>query len=199
MKTTSLLTLLTITLFSTLSYAQLGSIRPIGPIDDGVIGGIDEIDEDYNQPGIIDDRLDDRYDDRFDDRLDQTRQLRLELNLHEQEFNSRQGEDTIALKALIQRQYGHLPLERMDLKKVIVLAKSQAGRAQMSLLTGHEMSGAQTIAGNHHAYHRRGVGFQRYIFQSRGLEGRGVWQLKIQGNVKVARIMIVLGEKMRRH
>jgi|GEM_PF-3785160 len=211
MKTTSLLTILSITLFSTLSFAQLGSIRPIGPIDDGVIGGIDEIDEDYNQPGIIDDRLDDRYDDglddrhngrhddRYDDGLDQNRQLRLELNLQEEEFSSRHGTDTVALKALLRRHYGHLPLEQMDLKKVVVLAKSQMGRAQMSLLTGHQMSAAQTIAGNPHVYHRRAVGLQRYIFQARGREGRGVWQLKIQGNVKVARIMVVLGESMLRH
>ena len=195
MKTTSLLTILTITLFSTLSYAQLGSIRPIGPIDEGVIGGVDEIDEDYNLPGAIDDRIDDGY----DDGLDRNRQLRLELNLQEEEFSSRHGTDTVALKALLRRHYGHLPLESMDLKKVVVLAKSQAGRAQMSLLTGHEMSAAQTISGNPHVYHRRAVGLQRYIFQSRGREGRGVWQLKIQGNVKIARIMVILGESIRRH
>jgi|GEM_PF-3123098 len=135
-----------------------------------------------------------RIDDRFDGGDLDRGNTRLELNLGEREFNSNQGEDTVALKALLQQAYGQIDFRNLDLKKVIVQAKSRAGQGQIALLTGQELSYSQTISGNRFEYERRGVGFNRYVFDSRGPEPRGVWQLKLQGNIKISRIVVVVSE-----
>lgn len=119
---------------------------------------------------------------------------RFVLDLNGREFNSAQGETTVALKALIQQRYGNQDLEREDLVHVAVMAKSQMGRAQMSLLVGRDLGRPVQVAGNPFQYARPG-GFQQYVLQHPGREQAGVWQLKLNGNIKIDRIVVVVRDQ----
>lgn len=153
---------LLLTVFTSVSFAQRGSIGRGDPdFDDGRIGA---------------------------------GRVRLELVLRDQEFISAQGQDTVPLKALINRQHGRIDLQNYDLKRVAVFAKSRAGQGQISLVTGQDISQAQRIAGNPRDYRVDGQYYSRYVFTSPGLEARGVWQLKLQGNIKIDRIVVVVQE-----
>lgn len=115
----------------------------------------------------------------------------VDLDLNEQEFNSAAGEDTVPLKALINRYYGgRVDLTDYDLQAVIVKAKSRQGGGRISLLVGGRESAAQVIAGNPRDYATRRVGFNRYDFAVPGATARGVWQLKLQGNIKIDTIRV---------
>jgi len=122
---------------------------------------------------------------------------RFVLDLNGREYNSQQGEDTIPLKAMIRQKYGDQDLEDADLVRVAVVAKSQFGRAQLSLLVGTDLSRPEIIQGSPQEYARPG-GFARYLFASPGRESAGVWQLKLQGNVKIERIAVVVRDKTKR-
>lgn len=122
---------------------------------------------------------------------------RFVLELNGREYNSQQGEHTIPLKAMIQQKYGDQDLQDADLVQVAVLAKSQMGRAQLSLLVGTELSSPERIHGSPQEYARPG-GFHRYVFPSHGRDSAGVWQLKLQGNVKIQRIAVVVRDKTKR-
>lgn len=119
---------------------------------------------------------------------------RFVLDLNGREFNSAQGETTVALKQLIQQRYGNQDLEREDLVHVAVMAKSQMGRAQMSLLVGRDLGRPVQVAGNPFQYARPG-GFTNYVLQHPGREASGVWQLKLNGNVKIDRIVVVVRDQ----
>ncbi len=122
---------------------------------------------------------------------------RFVLDLNGREFNSGQGETTVALKALIQQRYGNQDLEREDLIHVAVMAKSQFGRGNMSLLVGRELGRPVQVAGNPLQYARPG-GFRQYILAHPGRDPAGVWQLKLTGNIKIDRIVVVVRDKAQR-
>jgi len=115
----------------------------------------------------------------------------VDLDLYEQEFNSREGEDTVPLKALINRYYGgRVDLSAYDLQAVMVSAKSRRGAGKISLLVGDRLSAPQVIEGNPRDYETPRAGFYRYSFVAPGSASRGVWQLKIQGNIKIDTIRV---------
>jgi hypothetical protein len=117
----------------------------------------------------------------------------VDLDLREQEYNSQQGETTVPLRQLIDRHYsGRVDLSDYNLQAVEVLAKSKQGQAQMYLLVGSQASATQRIAGNPRDYNQRRQGYANYIFRSPGRDDRGVWQLRINGNVKIDRIRVRL-------
>lgn len=135
-----------------------------------------------------------RGDPDFDNDLGGAGRVRLELMLRDQEFISNQMEDTVPLKALINQQYGRVDLKNYHLKRVAVFAKSRAGQGRISLVTGQDESLAQRIDGNPRDYRVDGRFYNRYVFTAPGLETRGVWQLKLRGNIKIDRIVVVVQE-----
>ncbi len=118
------------------------------------------------------------------------------LDLFGQEFNSQQGEDTVPLKRLLMSKYGQIGLQHKQLARVVVFAKSKFGRGQMQLLVGDSISYPQTIYGNPQDYHHQG-GYYRYVFDNPGGYSHGVWQLKMQGNIRIDRIAVVVRDLYR--
>lgn len=103
-----------------------------------------------------------------------------------------QGQSTIALKQELQRRYGNLPFQRMDLQRVVLLAKSAYGGARATLVVGPQQSNPQIIPGNPRDFQNpANYTYTRLRFNPPSGNDRGIWQLHINGNVKVRRVVVV--------
>ncbi len=116
---------------------------------------------------------------------------RLPIHLNGQEFQAMRGQDTVPLRALLERTYGRGITAGRDLLRVVVVAKSRFGRGQMQLLVGNTISYPQTVFGHPEAYDYPG-GYYRMVFDNpAGHFSEGVWQLKLQGLIRIERIVVV--------
>ncbi|MCB0309278.1 MAG: hypothetical protein KDD50_05235 [Bdellovibrionales bacterium] len=106
------------------------------------------------------------------------------------------GRSTVGLKALIQRQYGRVNLEDMELQGVQLMAKSAAGRGSAALYVGGRYQDQATIDG------RRGdfENDARWTFNPSNLRSfergdrQGRWELELNGNVKIRQIIVMANE-----
>jgi len=116
------------------------------------------------------------------------------LNLNDAEFS---GRSVIPLKQLLKRQHG-IRVERFDLEQVSMMAKSKHGRATGALKVGNFRSGEQRIHGDPRSYRNDSpFTFDRLSFFNNARRDRGEWQIVLEGNVKVRRIVVVLDRERR--
>lgn len=118
----------------------------------------------------------------------QVQRVQLEVN------SQSSGREIIYLKQLIQRQHPRANLQDAQIQSVDVQAKSRQGRAVMRLNIGGTYSAAQNIEGQPRTFDSNlPRTFDRLTFQApHQVNQRGVWQLEMQGQIKVARIVVSL-------
>ncbi len=109
----------------------------------------------------------------------------LEIDFHGQEFR---GQTTLKLKQEIKRAYPRLNLERAELERVVLVAKSRAGQAQARLLVGRYDSRIEQIDGNRFDFNSAGH-FHRIPFEAPNRDN-GVWQIEMRGNIKVKKVLV---------
>ena len=109
----------------------------------------------------------------------------LEINFGGQEFR---GQTTLRIKQELKRNYPNLNLDRAELERVILVAKSKQGNAQARLVVGRFDSRSEQIDGNPFDYNHNGS-FNRIPFEAPN-RGNGVWQIEMRGNVKVKKILV---------
>lgn len=108
-----------------------------------------------------------------------------------------QGQNTLALKRLIKQQNPNLQLADMELKKVVLVAKSRAGRAQAVLVTGHSESYPTTIFQGYGSFRSNAAHTYNEVqlLPNAYNNGMGKWQIKLRGNVKVHSVKVVMKNK----
>jgi len=114
------------------------------------------------------------------------RNQQIELNMGNQAFR---GQSTIFLKKEIKKQFPRIQFENWDLQRVVLVAKSRGGRAQAFLQVGRFNSRVEFIDGNRFDFNNRG-GFHRIPFEAPRRDN-GNWQIELQGQVKVNKIIIM--------
>lgn len=124
----------------------------------------------------------------------QQQQLQVTINMNDQEYRGAQGE-TIPLRQLIQRQRPQIQLNQFEIQSARVLAKSRAGRAQMSLIIGNRQADRVIVPGRPVDFDRpAGNTFTNLFLENTTGNSTGVWQLEVRGNVKVRQIVVSLRE-----
>ncbi len=117
----------------------------------------------------------------------------LEIDYNGREFS---GQTTLKLKQELSRAYPRLNLDRADLERVVLVAKSRAGNAQARLLVGRYDSRIEQIDGNRFDYNSAG-NFHRIPFEAPNRDN-GVWQIEMRGNIKVKKVLVnVIMERQR--
>ncbi len=118
----------------------------------------------------------------------QVQRVQLEVN------SQSSGQEVIRLKQLIQQQHPRANLANVQIQSVEVQAKSRQGQAMMRLNIGGTYSAAQNIDGNPQTFNSDlPRTFSRLNFQAPPRANQnGVWQLEMQGQIKVARIVVSL-------
>lgn len=111
-----------------------------------------------------------------------------------------QGSNTIMLRQELRREHG-IRAADYELKKVILVAKTQAGRGTALLSVGGRNTYDQTVAGTPRDFRSDDPRtFEEIEFFNPRRDGssEGEWQIHLQGNFKIKRVVLVLEEKRRR-
>ena len=126
---------------------------------------------------------------------------RLVLDFGDSHLRSDNGyASTLFLKRALLEQYPGIEVSDYRLRRVVVVAKSKAGRGNVQLRVGPEVSGRYRVAGIPRDF-RNG---QRYTFDRIRIDNPfgdswGPWQLHFHGNFKVRKVVLILEERPRRH
>ena len=105
------------------------------------------------------------------------------------------GQNTIFLKQQIKDLYPRINLRTSQLKKVILVAKSKHGNGTVALKVGHNTGRDFVVDGAAYDFHYPG-NFSRVPIRNH-FGSRGVWQLKLQGNFKIKKVVVVLDTQRR--
>jgi hypothetical protein len=102
---------------------------------------------------------------------------------------------TLLLKHELRRQYPRLKVKNFKLRKVVLVAKSKWGHGTAQLLVGNNASHPERINGFPAQYHdNRGYSFDRVPFHNPSRASDGRWQIALQGNLVVRKVILVLDD-----
>jgi hypothetical protein len=108
------------------------------------------------------------------------------------------GLNTIKLKQKLKQQYPGIVPQRLKLAGVKVVAKSKKGHGQVSLIVGQDISYAETIDGNPYDFHDNSAyTYDRIKIMNPSYDSMGKWQLELQGNIKVKKVVLLLKKRQR--
>lgn len=122
------------------------------------------------------------------------RQQQIQLNLFDQQFK---GQNTIFLKQEIKRQNPYLNLQELKIEAVKLVAKSKQGRGTATLVVGQMQSYAHTLQGSPYDFHsNEPFTYDRITIGAPAThQQQGVWQIKLQGNIKVKKVVVTVSTK----
>lgn len=111
-----------------------------------------------------------------------------------------QGQSTLHIRQLIERQYPRINLDNWNLLKVRLVAKSRHGQGQAKLVVGQWQSPSQNIGGRPVDWNwDQPQSFDRMDFYNRvRRDDNKRWQIHMHGNIKV-RKLVITGERERSH
>ncbi|NQY99103.1 MAG: hypothetical protein HRT45_00365 [Bdellovibrionales bacterium] len=115
------------------------------------------------------------------------------LNLNHSVMRSRQGDDTLYLRTLAQQQHG-IDTEKYEIVSAKLVAKSAAGKGQGHLLVGQKASNPKNIAGTRDKF-QSNAHYSPVVFENPKANSNGVWQIKVQGRIKVNKVVLTLKKK----
>jgi hypothetical protein len=106
------------------------------------------------------------------------------------------GMNTIKLKQEIKALNPNINLQNSKLVSVMVMAKSKRGHGKATLVVGRQVSRSHNIGGYPEDFHYN----ERYTFNkvqisNLGMGSQGKWQLDLQGNLKVKKVVVVIKKK----
>lgn len=109
------------------------------------------------------------------------------------------GAQTLPLKRLIKAQHPNINLDRFELLRVRVVGKSKAGNGTASLSVGHQTSHPVYLNGNRQDFNVNApYTWDQHVIQNPKNNSNGTWQINLQGNIKIKRIVAVLEREITR-
>lgn len=106
---------------------------------------------------------------------------------------------TLFLKRELKHQHPGIDLSRYRLEKVVIMAKSRKGRGSAQLLVNERYGPRVRISGSPKAFHNSDrFNYEKKTLFSPSGPGRGPWQLKLKGNVKLRKVVLVVDKEKRR-
>ncbi len=126
---------------------------------------------------------------RGDHRRGPSFERRLELNFHGREYR---GQNTLFLKREIMSQLGMHP-QGLNLKSVILVAKSRMGHGKAQLSVGGFSE--RMIRGRTFDFDRNeDWTYDQVQFMVRGRDQMAPWQLQLQGQIRVKKVILIVDE-----
>lgn len=106
------------------------------------------------------------------------------------------GQSTLPLKRMLRDQYG-VQLNRFDIERVRLVAKSRHGRGTAKLIIGSWNSYPEIIQGNPYDFNsNEHYTFDKLNFRNNARYSQnGPWQLLLRGNIKVKKVVVFLKSK----
>ncbi|MBT3236625.1 MAG: hypothetical protein HN353_11780 [Bdellovibrionales bacterium] len=113
---------------------------------------------------------------------------RVQLSFGGQQFR---GQQTIKLRQKLRQQHGIVSQGR-QLVAAVVVGKSKHGMGTVKLKVGGALSYAQTLDGYPSEFNRGGNFYRVRIQNPQSYNSQGVWQLKLKGNIKIKKVVLIL-------
>ncbi len=115
---------------------------------------------------------------------------RYDINYRHQFYD---GQSVLNLKQDLKDQFNIKP-NRLELKRVVLFAKSKHGQGQASLKVGDYESDTQTVGGRLNEFNSKDPDtYERIVMRLPNKEDdNGVWQIKLRGNIRVMMVRVVV-------
>lgn len=114
---------------------------------------------------------------------------RFVLELNDQEFR---GNNVLRLKELLRDQHG-LNVRQYSLAGVRLVAKTRHGQGTAALRVGNWVSQERQVYGHPSEFDRPGENtFDKVDFSNDSYDSEGPWQMQLQGNFKVRRVVVLV-------
>ena len=106
---------------------------------------------------------------------------------------------TIFLKRSFKEQYPWVNLSNMNLRRVVLVAKSKRGGGGAQLRIGDRVTDMYGVAGSPQSFQNdRPYTFDRIGFRNPSYNSRGPWQINLKGNFIVRKVVLVVEDNSRR-
>lgn len=122
------------------------------------------------------------------------------LDLDDIQLRGHRGEPaTIFLKRTLKEQFPGVRIADLDLKKVVLVAKTKKGYGRALLRVGQEWSEDISVSGSSRDFYDSSrYTFDRVKFRNPALGSEGPWQIKLRGNFVVRKIVLVVDNHAQR-
>lgn len=117
---------------------------------------------------------------------------RFVLDFNDSHIRGYKGEPaTLFLKKSLKQQYPGAKISNMDLRKVVLFAKSKKGKGGASLRVGERATSMYRVNGQPRSFKKeRRASFDRVNFRNPSKSSRGPWQVDLDGNFIVRKVVI---------
>ncbi len=106
---------------------------------------------------------------------------------------------TIYLKKSLKAQYPWLQISDLELKKVVLVAKSKRGHGGAELRVGKWTTDTYEVGGEPWLFQDdRRYTYDKIRFRNPSRDSSGPWQIKLRGNFKVKKVVVVVKERRHR-
>ncbi len=125
--------------------------------------------------------------------------LRFQLDLGDSVYVSGRGCPVVLpLKRLLHRQYPGIHLRHMEVKRVVLLAKSKWGGGRAALRVGSNLTRKASVDGSPDDFWRDGRRtWDKVRFFNPSERSRGPWQIYLYGKIKVRKVVVVVEKRDR--
>lgn len=116
------------------------------------------------------------------------------LDFNDVQIRGNRGEPaTIFLRKAFREQYPRVELADMDLRKVVLVAKSKRGKGGAQLRVGEWLTENYAVAGRSVDFRdRRKITFDKVQFHNPSVSSHGPWQIDLRGNFIVRKVVLEL-------
>jgi hypothetical protein len=123
------------------------------------------------------------------------------LDYGDSHLSSHRGQPaTLFLKKALRDQYPWVDIGDLELRRVVLIARSQRGRGSAQLQVGHQMTEPVRVEGRFGRFRDdRREAFDRIHFSNPSRGSDGPWQIDLRGNIVVNKVVLEVDERSRRH
>ena len=125
---------------------------------------------------------------------------RFVLEYNDSHIRSHRGEPaTLFLKKALREQYPWVDVDDIELRRVVLIAKSRQGRGEAQLRVGHRMTDMYQVDGGSGRFRddRRST-FDRIHFSNPSYDSNGPWQIDMLGNFVVNKVVLEVDNRQHR-
>jgi hypothetical protein len=117
---------------------------------------------------------------------------RFVLDFNDSHIRGHKGEPaTLFLKKSLKQLYPRAKISNMDLRKVVLFAKSKKGKGGASLRVGDRATSMYQVNGNPRSFkNERRASFDKVKFHNPSNNSKGPWQVDLDGNFIVRKVVI---------
>ena len=125
---------------------------------------------------------------------------RLVLELHDRLVRSHRGQwETLHLKRILREQYPWVKVDDLDLRRVVLIAKSRHGRGDALLRVGHRVMESHSVYGRSGRFRDDRRHFDQVDFGNLSFGSGGPWQIDLRGDFIVRKVVLEVDDRPHRH